>query len=72
MLDVYEKLGVEVPNLAQFDQIFSESKDYEECLVNIYQDIQRFHHASYKLFSLRQKCECRRLTCADLNADDHS
>ncbi|CAH0027137.1 unnamed protein product [Clonostachys rhizophaga] len=55
VLDVYEQLGVHLPQLQNFEKLFRTFPGFEQCLVNIYDDVQRFHKLAYKLFSLRTK-----------------
>jgi hypothetical protein len=57
VLDVYEQLGVHMPQLSKYEKLLQTFPGSEECLVNIYDDVQRFHTLAYKLFSLRAKCE---------------
>lgn len=57
VLDVYEQLGVHLPQLHNFEKLFRTFPGFEECLVSIYDDVQRFHKLAYELFSLRTKCE---------------
>ncbi|KAG5658069.1 hypothetical protein KAF25_007020 [Fusarium avenaceum] len=52
ILDVYERLGAELIDLTQHEQLFRDYPDTVKCLVNIVEDIQRFHLLAYKLFSL--------------------
>ncbi|KAF4951750.1 hypothetical protein FSARC_12821 [Fusarium sarcochroum] len=55
MLDVYGQLGAHLVNLSQYKEFYQRFPDSIECLVNIYQDVQRFHFSAYKLFSLPSK-----------------
>ncbi|SPO04663.1 uncharacterized protein DNG_07348 [Cephalotrichum gorgonifer] len=55
VLDVYERLGARLLPLSQYKQMFIECIDSRECLINIYDDVQRFHLLAYKLFSRRPK-----------------
>ncbi|KAM5366412.1 hypothetical protein ACJZ2D_010522 [Fusarium nematophilum] len=55
VLDGYELLGAHIMPLSQYTGFFREFTDAEECLLNIYEDIQRFHSLAYELFSLRPK-----------------
>ncbi|KIL85069.1 hypothetical protein FAVG1_11497 [Fusarium avenaceum] len=52
ILDVYERLGAELIDLTEHEQLFRDYPDTVKCLVNIVEDIQRFHLLAYKLFSL--------------------
>lgn len=56
MLDVYGLLGAQLMPLTRYRELFKKYPSAVECLVNIYEDIQRFHSLSYKLFSLTAKC----------------
>ncbi|KLO88918.1 Uncharacterized protein LW93_12334 [Fusarium fujikuroi] len=55
VLDVYGLLGAQLLALTQFKELFQKFPPAIECIVNIYDDIQRFHFTSYKLFSLTAK-----------------
>ncbi|KPA38493.1 transcription factor [Fusarium langsethiae] len=55
VLDVYGLLGAQLMPLARHREFFQTYPNAIECLVNIYQDIQRFHSLAYKLFSLTAK-----------------
>ncbi|VUC29298.1 unnamed protein product [Clonostachys rosea] len=55
VLDVYEQIGVHFPQLSKYERLFHTFPGSTECLVNIYDDVQRFHTLAYKLFSLRTK-----------------
>ncbi|SCN87004.1 uncharacterized protein FFNC_01995 [Fusarium fujikuroi] len=55
VLDVYGLLGAQLLALTQFEELFQKFPPAIECIVNIYDDIQRFHFTSYKLFSLTAK-----------------
>lgn len=57
VLDVYEKLGARIPRVLQYKSLFDEYANSQECLVSIYEDVQRFHLLAYQLFSLRSKCK---------------
>ncbi|CAJ0538940.1 Ff.00g068020.m01.CDS01 [Fusarium sp. VM40] len=52
VLEVYERLGAELIDLTEHEQLFSQFPDTIKCLVNIFGDIQRFHLLAYNLFSL--------------------
>ncbi|KAJ4267531.1 hypothetical protein NW762_003638 [Fusarium torreyae] len=55
MLDVYGLLGAQLASLSQYEGFFQRFPGSKECLVNIYEDVQRFHVLAYKLFSLPSK-----------------
>ena len=44
-----------MPRVSQYKELFIEYPDSQECLANIYEDIQKFHSQAYKLFTLRPK-----------------
>ncbi|KAL7952918.1 hypothetical protein V8C34DRAFT_298274 [Trichoderma compactum] len=53
LLDVYEKIGEELPLLYEYVQLFISIPDCTTFLEHIYRDIFTFHQCAYKLFSLR-------------------
>ncbi|KAF5570892.1 early growth response 1-B [Fusarium phyllophilum] len=55
LLDVYGLLGAQLLALTQFKELFQRFPPAIECIVNIYDDIQRFHATAYSLFSLTAK-----------------
>ncbi|PCD18562.1 hypothetical protein FGRA07_06315 [Fusarium graminearum] len=55
VLDVYGLLGAQLMPLTRYRELFKRYPSTVECLVNIYEDIQRFHSLAYKLFSLTAK-----------------
>lgn len=55
IIDVYERLGYQLPPLYEYMRLFIELPESEACLVFIYEDILMFHKIAYKLFSLRDK-----------------
>ncbi|KAI1635197.1 hypothetical protein F4809DRAFT_467935 [Biscogniauxia mediterranea] len=71
ILDVYEQLGCKIPLLYEYVQLFIRLPESEECLVNIYEDVLKFHQLSYNLFSLRVKL-WQRLSRATWNALSHT
>nr|ANF07002.1 hypothetical protein FVEG_03173 [Fusarium verticillioides] len=52
LLNVYGLLGAQLLPLTKFKEFFQRFPSAIECIANIYQDIQRFHSAAYRLFSL--------------------
>ncbi|KAF5637313.1 early growth response 1-B [Fusarium tjaetaba] len=52
LLNVYGLLGAQLLPLTKFEEFFRRFPLAIECIANIYQDIQRFHSAAYRLFSL--------------------
>ncbi|KAF4443951.1 Early growth response 1-B [Fusarium acutatum] len=52
LLNVYGLLGAQLFPLTKFEEFFQRFPSAVECIVNIYQDIQRFHSAAYRLLSL--------------------
>ncbi|RBR03772.1 uncharacterized protein FIESC28_11694 [Fusarium coffeatum] len=55
VLDVYGLLGAQLVKLTRYRELFKRYPKATGCLVNIYQDIQRFHSMAYKLFSMSTK-----------------
>ncbi|KAF5244817.1 hypothetical protein FANTH_7584 [Fusarium anthophilum] len=55
VLDVYGLLGAQLLALTQFEGLFERFPPAIECIVNIYNDVQRFHSTAYRLFSLTAK-----------------
>ncbi|OLN85474.1 Early growth response protein 1-like protein 2 [Colletotrichum chlorophyti] len=53
ILEVYQQLGIEIPPLSEYKQLFMESQSGKQCLLHLYRDILDFHRLAYKLFSLR-------------------
>ncbi|KAL0931445.1 zinc finger protein [Colletotrichum truncatum] len=53
ILDVYQRLGLQIPPLADYIQLFQSqsSRETRLCLVHIYRDVLEFHTIAYKLFS---------------------
>lgn len=57
LLDLYERLGNEMPPFCEYIRLFTELPISEGCLIYVYQDVLMFHRLAYKLFSLRSTCE---------------
>ncbi|KAF5687056.1 early growth response 1-B [Fusarium circinatum] len=55
MLKVYGLLGAQLLPLTQHQELFQRFPDAIKCIVNIYDDVQRFHSTAYRLFSLTSK-----------------
>ncbi|KAF5987735.1 early growth response protein 1-B [Fusarium bulbicola] len=55
VLDVYGLLGAQLLALTQFEGLFERFPPAIECIVNIYNDVQRFHSTAYRLCSLTAK-----------------
>ncbi|KAK1634847.1 hypothetical protein BDP81DRAFT_396093 [Colletotrichum phormii] len=53
ILDVYQRLGIQILPLDEYKQFFAESVNGRICLLNIYKDVAEFHKTAYRLFSLR-------------------
>ncbi|KAF9878015.1 hypothetical protein CkaCkLH20_04591 [Colletotrichum karsti] len=74
ILDVYQRLGIQIPPLTEYKDLFKAFPDSITCLVHIYKDILEFHAIAYKLFSRRQSFwqKLHRATWKDLNSTfDH-
>ncbi|KAM0352349.1 hypothetical protein ACHAPU_002014 [Fusarium lateritium] len=53
VLEEYQRLGAHLTDLTRYTDFFQTfQQDSVKCLVNILQDVQRFHSLAYKLFSL--------------------
>ncbi|KAF5663728.1 early growth response 1-B [Fusarium heterosporum] len=53
VLEEYQRLGAHLTDLTRYTDFFQTfQQDAVKCLVNIFQDVQRFHSLAYKLFSL--------------------
>ncbi|TQN64264.1 C2H2 finger domain transcription factor crzA, partial [Colletotrichum shisoi] len=53
ILEVYQRLGLDIPPLEEYKQFFADSLDARRCLLHLYRDVLEFHRLAYKLFSLR-------------------
>ncbi|KAF4808325.1 E3 SUMO-protein ligase EGR2 [Colletotrichum siamense] len=74
ILDVYYRLGLNIPKFTDYMHVFQSSQNGIMCLVNTYKDILQFHSTAYKLFSLRSQlwAKLHRATWKDLNSTfDH-
>ncbi|KAL3298050.1 zinc finger protein [Colletotrichum asianum] len=74
ILDVYYRLGLNIPRFTDYMHVFQSSQNGTMCLVNTYKDVLKFHSTAYKLFSLRSQlwAKLHRATWKDLNSTfDH-
>ncbi|KAG7038967.1 zinc finger protein [Colletotrichum scovillei] len=53
VLEVYQRLGIQILPLSEYKQFFARFVNGRACLLNIYNDIAEFHTTAYRLFSLR-------------------
>ncbi|RDA93695.1 hypothetical protein CP533_4893, partial [Ophiocordyceps camponoti-saundersi (nom. inval.)] len=53
ILNVYERLGNEIPPLYEYSRLFLELPESQWCLVYIYEAVLTFHRLAYKLFSTK-------------------
>ncbi|KAF4424899.1 hypothetical protein CFRS1_v013779 [Colletotrichum fructicola] len=69
ILDVYYRLGLNIPRFTDYMHVFQSSRNGIMCLVNTYKDVLKFHSTAYKLFSLRSQlwAKLHRATWRDLN-----
>ncbi|KAK1490969.1 hypothetical protein CTAM01_10462 [Colletotrichum tamarilloi] len=61
VLEVYQRLGIQILPLSEYKQFFAGSVNGRACLLNIYNDIAEFHTTAYRLFSLRSSSASLRL-----------
>jgi hypothetical protein len=69
LLDAYQQIGEQVPQLSQYQQLFATSAHMGTILAMIYQDILEFHREALKYF--KQRSNCHYLEQQDKLSTDH-
>ena len=57
VLDVYERLGSEMPRLYEYTRLFAALPESVYSLVLVYEDVLTYHRLAYRLYSVRSSCE---------------
>jgi len=60
LLDAYQQIGEQIPQLSQYQELFATSSHMGTVLAMIYQDILEFHREALSYFKQRSNDICLR------------